>query len=505
MNVLDGRRPRRRRATALAACLALAACGGGGGGGDAAPDPDTTGSSPGSVGTTTPTAGPTTTATPAEELAPCPVDALASAAGPVDITVWHAMQADLERTLQALTASYNAGQQKVRVNLVNQVGYVEIFDKYAAASDRDRPAIVQQADYNTQAMADSATAIPVQSCINAEGFDTSDYLPRSLAYYTTAGALQSMPFNNSNPVLFYNRKAFTAAGLDPDAPPTTLEELRAASETIVAAGAARYGLAVDTNIDAGGGWFIEQWFAKAGLLYANNDNGRAGRASEVLWTQPEGSEFLGFVQSMLAEGLAVNVGANDDNTQDLLKLVDPVEPAAMTIHTTAALAPALNILSSGQFPALTPDDLGVAPMPGPSVEPGTLIGGASLWMVAGKDDATTAAAWDFVKYLTTPESQSIWADGTGYVPIRESAVDLAPIRDRYAADPRFRVAYDQVLAGGDTPAAAGAALGPQREIRQIMARATEAIYSGTDPFVALEQAKGQADTVLQDYNDSIGD
>ena len=105
---------------------------------------------------------------------------------------------------------------------------------------------------------------------------------------------------------------------------------------------------------------------------------------------------------------------------------------------------------------------------------------------------------------TSPESQSTWAAGTGYVPIRQSAVELPPISDTYAADPRFKVAYDQLLAGEDTPAGAGPALGLQREIRVVMATATESIFGGADVASTLADAKAQADQILADYNESVG-
>ena len=92
----------------------------------------------------------------------------------------------------------------------------------------------------------------------------------ALTAYSTGGVQWGMPFNVSNPVLYYTRSMFAAAGLDPDDPPTTLEELREYSQAIVDSGAASYGIALDTGSDSGGGWFLEQWFANAGEFYADN-------------------------------------------------------------------------------------------------------------------------------------------------------------------------------------------------------------------------------------------
>ena len=58
-----------------------------------------------------------------------------------------------------------------------------------------------------------------------------------MSYFTVDGQMYAMPFNTSGPVLYYNKKAFTAAGLDPEQPPATLDEVRAAAEKLKAAGA----------------------------------------------------------------------------------------------------------------------------------------------------------------------------------------------------------------------------------------------------------------------------
>ena len=246
-----------------------------------------------------------------------------------------------------------------------------------------------------------------------------------------------MPFNISNPVLFYNKKMFAAAGLDPEKPPVSLDDVRADSEALVNSGAATYGVALDSNFDSGGGWYLEQWFAKAGKFYADNQNGRAARATKVLYDNDTGVSLLTFLQSMLNDGLAVNVGDNTSGFDNLLKLGDKDAPAAMTIATSAAIGPVLSVLASGQFPQLTGDDLGVAPMPGPDGKPGALVGGASLWVVDSGDDVRTAAAWDFTTYLTEcPGAEPV---GVG---------DRLPAGSNRRANPR--PAADDV---GDRPAA----------------------------------------------------
>jgi sn-glycerol 3-phosphate transport system substrate-binding protein len=422
----------------------------------------------------------------------------------VKITFWFASGGQLGPVLTSLTNAYNASQQKVKVTLIDQQGYDDILAKYRSTSVADRPTLVQLPDYDLQLLADSKTIIPVQSCVNAEKYDLSDYTSRAISYWTVEGALQAMPFNLSNPILYYNKADFQKAGLDPNKPPLTIDDLRADSEKIVASHAAKYGIAVDTNGGAGGSWYIEQWLAKANQLYANNGNGRNARATNVVFNSTYETQLLTQLQQMVKDGLAINVGNNPQNTADLLKLADPKEPAAMTIHTSASLSSVINLLKGGKVSGFTDADLGIGPMPAPAGPGGVLVGGAALWLVKGKSEAETAAAWDFAKYLTSPASQATWAAGTGYVPIRTSALEQPAYKNLVTADPRYNVAYQQLAAGVVTPATAGPVLGPQSQVRSATAHAMESIYGGTDVKTALDGAAKQADSLIADYNRRTG-
>jgi sn-glycerol 3-phosphate transport system substrate-binding protein len=143
-------------------------------------------------------------------------------------------------------------------------------------------------------------------------------------------------------------------------------------------------------------------------------------------------------------------------------------------------------------------------MPSPSGAPGTLIGGASLWITAGRGDAEAAAAFEFISYLVSPEIQSEWAAATGYVPVNAGAVEIDPLRSVYTTDPRFRVAYDQVAQTPDVPTSNGPVLGPLREVRVTAASAMAQIMNGADPQAALSDAAALANALIADYNTRRG-
>jgi sn-glycerol 3-phosphate transport system substrate-binding protein len=412
------------------------------------------------------------------------------------------MQGDvLQAGFDQLVADYNASQTKVHVTAVAQGAYEDVIGKYLQSDKGSLPDVAQMPEYMVQNIVDTKTAVPVAACIKSDGYDTSQFIPGALRAYSTGGVQWAMPFNVSDPVLFYNKKTFAAAGLDPEKPPTTIAEIRADSQKIVDAGAAKFGLAVDSGFDSGGGWYIEQWFAQLGMFYADNGNGRTARATKVLYDNPTGVDLLTQLQSMLSDKLAVDVGDNSGTGYDnLLKMADKSEPAAMTIASSATLGSVISILGGGQFPGITAVDIGVAPMPGPAGAKGAIVGGASLWITNSGNPAKIAAAWDFTKYMVGAAQQSEWSSATGYVAVRDDARTVDPLKTTLASDPRFAVALDQLTLIADAPTSAGPILGPLREVRGVLAQAVASIFKGDDVQKSLDNASAQADALISDYN-----
>ena len=102
--------------------------------------------------------------------------------------------------------------------------------------------------------------------------------------------------------------------------------------------------------------------------------------------------------------------------------------------------------------------------------------------------------------MTSAQSQSTWAAATGYVPIREDALELDPLKTKYTTDPRFKVPYDQMALGGDDLEGLAPALGPVLEVRSTTAGAVAAIFGGADPATSLAAAAQQSNALLADYN-----
>ncbi len=411
--------------------------------------------------------------------------------------MWHGLNAGSNQTaFEQLVADYNASQSKVKVNAIVQGGYEDVITKYLQSGKGDLPDMVQMPEYMTQTMIDTKESIPVEACIRASKFDTSPFLPGALLAYNVGNVQWGMPFNVSDPVLFYNKKVFQQAGLDPNKPPASLQDIRDMSQKIVDSGAAKYGLAVDSGFDSGGGWYIEQWFAQLGEFYADNENGRAARATKVLYDNDTGVDLLTQMQQLIKDGLAFDVGDNAGGFDNLLKLVD-AEGAGGDEHRHLGLA-----RPGDQHPQRRPVPAARGRRHRRRTDART--GGrqrarSSVALRCGSPTRATtakeAAAWDFLQYLTAAQQQSTFSAATGYIAARNDARALDPLKTTLATDPRFAVALDQLNLIADAPTSAGPILGPLKEVRTVTAQAVAEIFAGADVKSSLDASAQQSNAL----------
>src|SRR5215213_8326458 len=301
----------------------------------------------------------------------CPLNALKSAKGkPVAITMWHSMTRANEQTLQGLVDQFNSSQKNAKVNLVNQIDYVQTFSKYKAGlSSGDLPDIVQLQETEQQQMVDTGTVLPASVCAKADKYSFSDFLPRVISYFTIDGTQYAMPFNSSGPVLYYNKKAFSAAGLDPETAPKTLADVRAAAEKLKGNGVqAPLGLKTEPG-------YFEHWRGLANKLYMNNSNGRKARVTKAVYDDATGRQIYTWLSGMVKDGLATtNPDLGTGVFDNLLGIQSGTH--AMAFETSAALGTIKAVLGGPNAPDV---ELGVAPMPSPGPKKGgVLVSGGEL-------------------------------------------------------------------------------------------------------------------------------
>lgn len=427
----------------------------------------------------------------------------AAAQDTVEITFTHIFTDDLRKAeVQKLADAFMAQNPGIVVNIqAESDDYGQVFDAaLLAASQNNAPHVVQVEDTLSQLAIDSTYFVKISDYATEEELaSVGDILPTIRNYYgIDTGEFWGVPWNSSNPLLYYNREMFEQAGLDPDNPPTTFAEMLTACEAIMNANIE--GLTACANWPLTS-WFTEQWLAMEGVLFANNDNGRTGRVTEMLWNTPEILNIFNWWKEMADKGYYTYTGSTESYTGEAITFLS--KGTAMHITSTAGLS---NLLAFSQAQGFT---LGIAQLIKPDEEAnnGVTAGGAALFVTAGHPEKEIQAAVDFVFFMTSTDSIVTWHKGTGYLPNRQTAVEVLEAEGWFEANPPFRIALDQLLSVSETnPANAGAIMGPYGQVRDVHNEGVQSmIDGGSSPEEALEAAKVRADQLLSDYNSVIGE
>ena len=408
-----------------------------------------------------------------------------AAAAQIEVQFWHSMSGAAGRALNDLVERFNASQSEYRVHAQFSGSYAEALTRaIAALRTGQAPNILQVYEVGTQTMLDSGAIIPVYELAESRGgIDFGDISRPIFNYYAVDGKLYSMPFNSSTAMLYYNKDIFRKAGLDPNRPPTTFDEVLEMGRQIVASGAAPHAISFGWPA-----WVFEQAHATHKQFYANNANGRAGRATEVLFNGPFGVEVVTHWRRWAEEGVFVYGGREYSANQAFIS-----GQIAMLIQSTSSLA---SIEEAANF------EVGTTFLPRLEGYPrgNSVIGGASLWVLKGQSERELDGVWEFFKFINRTENAVAWHQGTGYFPVTNSAVKTLLDSGWFAENPNSLTAFLQILTGSDHPAAQGVLLGQFVEIRDIVDTALEDALNGRVPVQrALDQAAARVNQVLADY------
>lgn len=422
------------------------------------------------------------------------------AAGPVTIDLWHSEVASNLDAVNGLVERFNASQDEVIVRASFQGTYDDAMAKLVASlSGGNVPALMFAGDTYMQLMIDSGAAAPAQDFVDRDGYDLSDLDEKGIRFYTSEGKLWAMPFTMEIPLLYYNKITFREMGLDPESPPQDLEELRQYSEVILerdrSGNVVRSGLALD----------IARWperiLAQNGEFWVDNENGREGRATEVLFDHETGRWLFQWWHDMVDSDLAFNVGRNPSAADALLAIA--ADRAPMAFANTGALRSVIDALEAG----VEGVEVGISPLPGiPGSAGQTSITSYGLWILDVRPEEEQEAAWKFVQWMVEPEQQAQWFADSGYLPVSHSSVDLPAAQDTLTRYPLFQQALDLYLDAPATSTSVIAALGPFKDVDEAVYQAIEEMLSGAkDPEQALEDAAAESNDAIAEYNRRLGE
>jgi sn-glycerol 3-phosphate transport system substrate-binding protein len=438
---------RKLAALAIALSTVAAACGGG---------------SPGGGGAAGPT-GDQSALAPSKDVKPA-----------AKIVWWHAMGGVNGEALNKIVTNFNNSQSNIKVETVFQGGYDDLLSKLnTALASNAAPALVQVYDIGQRYMYDSGQVVPMQAFIDRDKFSTADFEPAVINYYKYQDKLQSMPWNASSSIFYYNKDAFKEVGLDPEKPPATFTEITDAAKKLTKKDASgqtvRYGFGPSIY-----GWFFEQLLATSGALYADNGNGRDDRATKVVFNNAAGKAILDWWKAGVDGGYFYNPGIDNSGATNAFNAV------------------------AGRF------QIGTGLFARPDSRPatgGNIIGGASLYIMKSRPVEEQQAAWEFVKYAMTPAVQAQWQSDTGYYAIVKAAYNEAPAKEWATKYPQFQTPVDQIRNSPQNRMTNGAVLGVFAQARARTQKMIESVLLGQERSQqALDAAVGEVNDAIDKYN-----
>lgn len=407
--------------------------------------------------------------------------------GTTEIVFWHAFEGFLADKFTEIVDDFNHQSDSYQVKLVYKGNYKQVYEKGVEAfQEGNPPHILQVYEVATQSMMlKEEMYLSVDDLMRTyyKKFDPAVYIDSVREFYGAAdGKMHSLPCNASTGILFYNKKAFEKAGLDPEKPPKTWDEMEEYGEKLVAAGYQGFTTAWPAA------YHLEHLCSWHNLPFASHENGFGSLESRLVFNGYYQARHLAKLVEWQDKGIFSYQGRFTNEPEKLF-----------TSEKCGILLQGAN-----RLPMLGKSiSIGVGFMPyWPDIDgaPYRLnIGGSSFWVISGFDDNQNRGVAHFLSYLSLPEVQSDWHQQTGYLPITEAAYYLSKKRGFYEKNPAAEIAVLEVMNNKITPFTKGIRLSNYPEVREKIIDNLEKAFSGElSPQEALNRAVDEGNQLLSE-------
>ena len=404
----------------------------------------------------------------------------ASGEGITRIVLWHSASEAAGERLAKYIEDFNAGtgaEKGIYVEAVYQGSYTDASGKMnsllSAGNFDDLPDVMQLDATGKQRYLSAETAYTASEAYEDHPEDvTNDFFGVALANWSLGGVQLGLPFATSTTVTFYNASALDEA-------PGTFEDIAAIADySDIEDGVSIYACVPNTPL-------LANWIGQLGGYVVDGANGSESTATRLDCVD-DGTllSFLEAWKELYESGALKNRAASSDEFVSGRLLV-----MTGSTSTTSSLLERID----GRF------ELGVAPVLKVSEDSasGATVSGSCLVMFKHGDERAEAA-WELVKYLTSPAVQADFAAATGYIPSRQSAVYEAAWQSLVSEYPLYGVGLTQL---SRTPEAMkSVTVGPAADFYYTVQDIVSAML--TDDLSAeetLEQLSHELNALLERY------
>jgi sn-glycerol 3-phosphate transport system substrate-binding protein len=409
----------------------------------------------------------------------------------VKFELWQGLTGDLGERVNDVCKRFNESQTEFEISCVSQGSYDSaVQNAIAAFRAKKHPTIVQVFDAGTADLMLSGAFYPARKLMEDFGHkvDWSRYFPGIANYYATSkGELHSFPFNSSTALLYWNRDAFAKIGRTEA--PRTWEEAETVSRDLKKAG---YDCPLAFEYDT---WqILEQFSAIHGQPIATRGNGYEGLDAELLFNKTKFVDYVKFLKKGYDEGIfRIKVKETGATISEAFSAGEcQMTQMSVASHGTVGKTakPGMNW------------DVAMLPLFAGTTRTNSLVGGASLWTLAGKSNDEYRAAAAFFAFIAKPESEEFFSTVTGYIPVTSPGFEYMKSKGFYDKPP-FKgreIAIASLTASDVTEVSRGIRLGGYIQVRKETRDALQAIFANQMTVEAgLNQAVERGNAILRRF------
>lgn len=405
-----------------------------------------------------------------------------SSASAIELTMYYpvAVGGALTKVVDGLVADFEKGNPDIKVNAIYAGNYNDARIKALAALKSGQPAQTSvMFSIDIYELIEQGAIVAFDDVVKTAEDKAwlNSFYPALMENGKTQGKTWGIPFQRSTIVMYYNKDAFRAAGLDPESPPATWDEL----------------VSMGKKLTKKSGGNVEQWGAMipstgypywmfGALAMQNGQTLMNGDGNKTFFDAPATVQALQYWKDLGDKHGIMPSGTIEWGTlrQNFLE-----GKTAIMWHSTGNLTA---VKDSAKF------DFGVAMLPA-NKRRGTPTGGGNFYIFKKSSPEERAASLKLIKFLTQPERTAEWSMKTGYLGTGPDAYKTKALMDYVKTFPPAAVARDQLEF-----ATAELSTYQTGRVRKLLDDAIQSALTGSkSPKDALAEAQKQADQLLKNY------
>ena len=399
----------------------------------------------------------------------------APAAAETELTMYYpiAVGGALTEVVDGIVADFEAANPDIKVNAIYSGNYDDTRVRALSALASGEPAqlaVMFSIDAYDLIEQDLIVAFEDIEGVTPDWLDS--FYPALMANSRIEGKTWGIPFQRSTIVAYYNKDMFREAGLDPDSPPATWDELISVGKALTKDDT--YGLMIPST-------GYPYWMFQALAI----QNGKEVMSDDGLTTYFDDEavvDTLEFWKSLSQEHGIMPTGTVEWGT---LRQAFLEGQTAMMWHSTGNLTAVKN---DAGF------DFGVAELPA-NVRKGSPTGGGNFYVFKDTTAEEKAAALKLIEFMTSPEQAAAWSIGTGYMGVSPAAYETEALQAYTQEFPPALVARNQL-----ENAVAEFSTFETARVRDGLNNAIQAALTGAEsPADALAEAQEASSRLLRDY------